>query len=598
MPTQEKAGETTLTRLSWGDTKLPKECYITVYDYADNGTSYRVRIETEQEDMTGRMFGFTYGTYRGLGERWMEIDPAKVFCNGKRFNVAGAIQDGTTNVCYSDIRILAAEYVAGYVYMAATDGYLYVAEQGDWNNFVAAGRIADGVTIYDMAYNYADGKLYAMCAGNAVYSIDLVTARMTREFTVSIVTTVETATQELMALAIDDGGTFYSVNRGTSTKRGVDCFLYRWNLSQVKDGAITDLAAFPNPNGETYCQGPCTMAWDHDKDILYWVNYYAEKEHYNNNRLCYFDITTGKAYRTNTTYRPEGGGAASAYGSRIADNITGLYIVPSSGQQIGDAGQATGIELNLTQRELLTGSDVQLKANVYPWTLTDKSVRWSSSNPEVATVSETGLVTTLQPGEVVITATTSAEPYLTAGCTFTVKNLPNIAFSGLISDKDGSSYWADFETDHPDQWKAVSPAVSDTYYAGGLLDETIYTYNGSNLVGTNADTFQATVLGGLSTSFMFSDAAPAPANGKYFGRLAAHWQPGHLPGAAQSGGQYGCLLAGQRLAGGSHGGPGLSWLRRLSGLPRGVLLRFDPIRRAVEIYDLQFRRQRRQQFPV
>ena len=57
--------------------------------------------------------------------------------------------------------------------------------------------------------------------------------------------------------------------------------------------------------------------------------------------------------------------------------------------------------------DLTVGDTHQLSANVEPADATDKSVSWSSSNEEVATVDETGLVTTLSAGDVTITVTTN-----------------------------------------------------------------------------------------------------------------------------------------------------------------------------------------------
>jgi len=55
---------------------------------------------------------------------------------------------------------------------------------------------------------------------------------------------------------------------------------------------------------------------------------------------------------------------------------------------------------------LQTGDTHQLTANVAPEDATDKGVTWSSSNTQVATVDENGLVTAISQGSVAITATT------------------------------------------------------------------------------------------------------------------------------------------------------------------------------------------------
>ena len=65
---------------------------------------------------------------------------------------------------------------------------------------------------------------------------------------------------------------------------------------------------------------------------------------------------------------------------------------------------------------------VQLKATVLPATASDKSVRWQSGNPEIATVDNTGLVTAVSVGSVQITVTNSGGQ--TASVTITVIPTP------------------------------------------------------------------------------------------------------------------------------------------------------------------------------
>ena len=65
---------------------------------------------------------------------------------------------------------------------------------------------------------------------------------------------------------------------------------------------------------------------------------------------------------------------------------------------------ATGITLNAENLQLFTGETAALTAEVFPDDTEDKTVSWSSSAPEVATVDESGLVTALTAGETVITA--------------------------------------------------------------------------------------------------------------------------------------------------------------------------------------------------
>ncbi len=81
---------------------------------------------------------------------------------------------------------------------------------------------------------------------------------------------------------------------------------------------------------------------------------------------------------------------------------------------------ATSISLNKTDAELTKGSSMELTATVLPSNTTNKSLKWSSNNPAVASVDENGLVTALAVGTATITATTTDGSNLSAICTVTV----------------------------------------------------------------------------------------------------------------------------------------------------------------------------------
>ncbi len=62
----------------------------------------------------------------------------------------------------------------------------------------------------------------------------------------------------------------------------------------------------------------------------------------------------------------------------------------------------------------------QITATVMPDDATDKSVEWTSENPEIATVSDNGTITGKSYGRTVVTATTTDGGY-TAKCVVRVK---------------------------------------------------------------------------------------------------------------------------------------------------------------------------------
>ena len=84
---------------------------------------------------------------------------------------------------------------------------------------------------------------------------------------------------------------------------------------------------------------------------------------------------------------------------------------------------ATSISLNKSSANLYTNETLQLSATVLPSNADDKTVTWSSSNPNVATVSSSGLVTSISAGNAVITARTADGSNLSATCSIIVKQL-------------------------------------------------------------------------------------------------------------------------------------------------------------------------------
>ena len=93
----------------------------------------------------------------------------------------------------------------------------------------------------------------------------------------------------------------------------------------------------------------------------------------------------------------------------------------------------TGVQLNTSRVALNRIGDIyQIEADVTPLNATNQAITWTSSNPGVATVTDTGLVTAVSNGVTTITATTQDGGY-TATCEVTVelpKN-PNIPVIGV-----------------------------------------------------------------------------------------------------------------------------------------------------------------------
>ncbi len=513
LPYQTEAGQLCGVEIDLSGSYIGEEAVVLVADYANNISAYRITYGGEGEDFSGRMFGFTATNLRDTGNRWMELDPETISYQ------YGDYIFGAETVAKTDIIVTAAEYVEGYVFMAGEDGKMYVAPQEDLSDYSEAGSFADTTAkIWDMAFNYTDNKLYAVGENSVVYTVDLVTGALTEAFTVSLKNpaTSSATARKLLSLAIDGDGNFYGINSGSSWST----FLYKWSKEDIVDGAVTDLTPVVNSSSsdlDFYSPLAGNLAWDHTTGTLYWCCSQSTSYSSSNNVLLIVNVETGKAVKANNY----SGVTSSTYTSRTGDAFTGFYIVPGSTDLIPSSTSATSITLDITEISVLKGSNFTLSETVYPWNLEDKSVTWTSSDESVALV-DSGSVTAVGVGTVVITATTNAAPFLEASCTVTVSQLGTVEMTGLVYDVDSSTYWSDFTTDDPAAWTAVS-GESGSFIGGTMLDGMIYAHNGSTMYAVDPNTFEATSMGAISSTWIWSDAAPAPVtdDGKAFGLTTA-----------------------------------------------------------------------------
>lgn len=101
---------------------------------------------------------------------------------------------------------------------------------------------------------------------------------------------------------------------------------------------------------------------------------------------------------------------------------------------------ATNIRMNISQATIQSGGQYQLSAIITP-SDASKSLRWTSSNPNVATVNNNGLVTGRSSGTSTITCTTTDGSNLSASCTITVAQLiTSISMQGSLEMNTGNTY--------------------------------------------------------------------------------------------------------------------------------------------------------------
>ena len=479
---------------------------IVVADYAGNETTYKVYYGGTPEDFTGRMFGFTSGTNRGNGARWVEVDP-------ETLSTSAGLED-FEEVTYE---AYAADYIGGYVFFATLDG-IYAAPQEAYSETskVASfsGVFEDDEYVADIAFNTQNSTLYVLTNhlgntqrgtiaynANALYTVDYISGEIEKVADITVNHSVSSY-RVLRAFTIDDEGKFYGVNAAYSSFVSV----YEWTLDDIVDGSLT-VNGTSVGKSSVYFSSFASMAYDHDKDIIYLAGGYGAKNSTDvDNELWVYDP------ETKTINHPNSNNA------QFYDHTVALYVVPSSTVSIPKDAKVESVVLNHSAITLLKGSTTSLEASVLPWIVSDKSVTWTTSDASTVSVDANGTIKTLKVGTATITATSNADPTKSATCEVTVTKLDNIELSGLVYGSDSKAYWSEFDTDDTEAWTAVAEGAS--YYAGALQDEEIIVHTGDTMFGVDPDTFETVSYGAIASSWIWSDAAQAPASADgIFGRM-------------------------------------------------------------------------------
>lgn len=115
-------------------------------------------------------------------------------------------------------------------------------------------------------------------------------------------------------------------------------------------------------------------------------------------------------------------------------------------EQTAKSKPAESLTLNKNEIIQMVGTSRQLIATITPNDVADKSCTWTSSDPSVVTVDETGLLTVIKDGEAVITATANSNTALNAVCKVTVGfdhfNDHEYVDLGITNDAGEPLYWA------------------------------------------------------------------------------------------------------------------------------------------------------------
>jgi uncharacterized protein YjdB len=144
---------------------------------------------------------------------------------------------------------------------------------------------------------------------------------------------------------------------------------------------------------------------------------------------------------------------------------------------------------------------IDLRAYVYPETATDKSVTWTTSNPDVVQVNEYGVYLT-GVGIATVTATTNDGTGLSAKCEITVKPLGGI--------------WYEYENREVNVAPESKPFIQPIVQEGNITSIT-YTSSDTSIATVNASTGEVTIAAGATVgqSVTITATATVEEDGKY-----------------------------------------------------------------------------------
>ena len=146
--------------------------------------------------------------------------------------------------------------------------------------------------------------------------------------------------------------------------------------------------------------------------------------------------------------------------------------------EISIKNPVTSVSLGESYVELEVGNTYQLEATVLPENATNKNVSWASSNTDVITVDDNGLVTAAGAGSATVTVTTEDQE-LTDTCEFSVEEIPTT--STPISIKDLVLKMSSFaESQTTDREYTIKGTVTGIYSQSYYIQQNgygMYIYN-------------------------------------------------------------------------------------------------------------------------
>ena len=412
-----------------------KKFLLQVFDFAMNRATYMIEMQIgEATDLPEMM------AYDLVSHHWAGFDK----------NFEYSYKTGTPRIAYADHVYYAATIAEHYVFASTNKGELYVMPEDDLSDITFITDLE--MVLYDMAYNMADGEIYAVNETGELFSIHKLTGDLQKVGKIGVTTNT---------LACSPEGVFYCNELGTGkvysfTLDSIDEPELLMNdpfLTAVDPIAGADMGGTTGNMGMEYNVNTGKICWNSHCEVL--IGSYITYAYYYE-----IDPVTGEFTRYNDFWH----------------EMSGLIIPVRTGGEHGWADptvEILAVKLNKSEIDVIRGTCAQLNANVQPWTATDRTVTWTSADESIATVTKNGLVTGVSEGTTTIRATSNLDPDFYAECTVNVEILQT-TLHGTLSDADGNSMFYNWDISQENGWTAGAPIAKTMTSATYSDAENVY----------------------------------------------------------------------------------------------------------------------------
>ena len=239
---------------------------VTVTSVADPTVSATATVTVTEALPTVNLEGYIAFDPEGTSGIWggfADYDPSVI----ENFGTMGSTFGGA----------FAGGNVYGFMYDSDTNDTRFYIMNADTHQVAYPGTSA-GRVVVAMAYNHAEGEMYAIAAndadGRSIYTVNLATGTLTE------VAVLNAGADTIMTLAIDGSGNAYGLSYAAT-----NAVLYSINLTNGNCTAIGGTG-----HGLEYVQ---STVWDHNTNQLFWAQY--SKVETDKGQLFVIDPATGAA---------------------------------------------------------------------------------------------------------------------------------------------------------------------------------------------------------------------------------------------------------------------------------------------------------------